>query len=97
MLPRVLQNGFDTDVNSELYQGENGVGQKVLTWYSPTVSNRFHGDLFQLVDRLIEMGEKDFPSDSDYIGYLSVGTETYSSDDFVTFHVPELAVDVNLK
>jgi hypothetical protein len=82
---------------SELYQGENGVGQKVLTWYSPTIANKFHGDLFKLVDRLIEMDEKDFPSSSDYIGYMSVGTETYSSDDFVTFHVPELAVDVHLK
>lgn len=69
----------------------------MLTWYSPTVSNRFHEDLFKLVDRLIEMDEEDFPSESDYIGYMSVGTETYSADDFVTFHVPELAVDVHLK
>jgi len=80
-----------------LYQGENGVGQQVLTWYSTSVANRFHGDLFKLVDRLIEMKETDFPTDSYYIGYMSVGTETYSSDDFVTFHVPELAIDVHLK
>lgn len=84
-------------MHSELYQGKNGVGQQVLTWYSPTVSNRFHGDLFELVERLVEMGETDFPSETDYIGYMSVGTETYSAEDYVTFHVPELAVDVHLK
>ena len=82
---------------SELYQGKNGRGQNVLTWYASKPADKFHGDLQPLVTRLIKMAKTDFPKSSDYIGYMSLGTETYNSDDFVTFHVPELAIDVSRK
>ncbi|KAI6778570.1 Glycosyl hydrolase family 12 [Emericellopsis cladophorae] len=80
-----------------LYSGKNGVGQFVLTWYCEDPAPKFHGDLQPLVDRLVEMGDTNFPTESDYIGYMAVGTETYFSDDYVTFHVPQLAIDVHLK
>ncbi|KFA66793.1 hypothetical protein S40285_08828 [Stachybotrys chlorohalonatus IBT 40285] len=79
-----------------LYNGENSLGQKVHTWMSAEPAERFHGDLFVLVDHLMEMDNDDFPNRSDYIGYLSLGTEAYFSEEVVTFHVPELAIEVQL-
>ncbi|KAG9255594.1 concanavalin A-like lectin/glucanase domain-containing protein [Emericellopsis atlantica] len=81
----------------KLYSGRNGADQFVLTWYAENPASKFHGDLMPLVDRLVEMGDTNFPTKSDYIGYMAVGTETYFSDDYVTFHVPQLAIDVHLK
>lgn len=80
---------------SSLYTGENSNGQTVLTWYSSEPADKFHGDLNPLLDRLVEMAKTDFPTDSDYVGYMSLGTEAYSSDDYVTFHVPELSIEVS--
>lgn len=82
---------------SDLYVGKNGNGQNVLTWYSTKTADKFHGDLAPLVNRLVKLGKTNFPEDSDYIGYMSLGTETYSSDEYVTFHVPELSIDVSTK
>ncbi|KAF4119934.1 Glycosyl hydrolase family 12 [Geosmithia morbida] len=77
-----------------LYAGKNNIGQRVLTWYSQGTADRFHGDLMLFVNRLVELGETQFPTGDDYIGYASLGTETYWVSETVTFHVPTLAFDI---
>lgn len=60
-------------------------------------TEHFHGDLHPLVDRLFTVDNDtaaEYPSRSDYLGYLSLGTEAYSSSTEVTFHVPELSIDI---
>lgn len=69
----------------------------MLTWYSESTADKFHGDLYPLVNRLVEMDRTNFPTKEDYIGYMSLGTEAYFSTEVVTFHVPELSIDVDTK
>ena len=43
------------------------------------------------------MDEDDFPSSSDYLGYIGMGTEAYYAKKEVTFHVPTLSIDIETK
>lgn len=89
-----------------LYVGQNGNKQNVLTWVSDTTTDRFHGDLEPLIAAILKLEANppaaaagaaavSYPSSSDFLGYLSLGTEAYSSSDSVTFHVPALSIDIN--
>lgn len=50
-----------------------------------------------LMDILLAKNDPDYPSTKDYIGYMSLGSEALSANSTVTFHVPTLAIDVELK
>jgi hypothetical protein len=82
---------------SDLYTGENAAGQKVFTWYTETPLHKYNGDLMLLLDILLAKDDSDYPRSSDYIGYMSLGSEALSANKTVTFHVPKLAIDVQTK
>ncbi|KAF4980493.1 hypothetical protein FZEAL_3504 [Fusarium zealandicum] len=78
----------------KLYVGQNQAKQNVLTWYVEKPTQKFSGDLYPLIDEILSMEDKDYPSASDYMGYMSWGTEAYSVNKTVTFDVPSLSIDV---
>ncbi|RDA93291.1 hypothetical protein CP533_2044 [Ophiocordyceps camponoti-saundersi (nom. inval.)] len=80
--------------NFNLYVGENDRKQHVLTWKATSMAHDFHGDISPLIRKVLEANRKGFPSSSDYLGYLSFGTEAYYSDKPVTFSVPSLSIDI---
>ncbi|KAF7552231.1 hypothetical protein G7Z17_g4479 [Cylindrodendrum hubeiense] len=83
-----------------LYFDENSSGQFVITWMAFEVVDTFTGDLYPLVEEVMTLGKSGktayakFPSDTDYIGYMSWGTEAYYSAKNVTFNVASLSIDV---
>ncbi|PHH62840.1 hypothetical protein CDD81_6640 [Ophiocordyceps australis] len=78
----------------DLFFGQNGRGQNVLTWKSKTAAHDFHGDIGPLVAEILQSNRDNFPSASDYLGYLSFGSEAYHSNKPVTFSVPSLSIDI---
>ncbi|RDA88422.1 hypothetical protein CP532_5610 [Ophiocordyceps camponoti-leonardi (nom. inval.)] len=80
--------------NFNLYVGQNDRKQHVLTWKATSMAHDFHGDISPLIQKVLETERKGFPSASDYLGYLSFGTEAYYSDTPVTFSVPSLSIDI---
>jgi hypothetical protein len=67
----------------------------VLTWYVKEPVEKFSGDLSPLVNEILSMSDTDYPSPTDYLGYMAWGTEAYSSNnEYVTFNVTQLAIDV---
>ncbi|KAF5003422.1 hypothetical protein FDECE_10019 [Fusarium decemcellulare] len=79
----------------KLYVGTNDeTKQKVLTWYVDDPVEKFKGDLAPLVNEILSMDDSDYPSPSDYLGYMSWGTEAYSVNTTVTFDVPSLSIDI---
>ncbi|CAG7559681.1 unnamed protein product [Fusarium equiseti] len=81
----------------KLYYDINQAKQKVLTWYVEKPAEKFDGDLWPLVEEILAMDNADYPSASDYIGYMSWGTEAYSVNTTVTFDVPNLSINVGKK
>jgi hypothetical protein len=77
--------------SSDLYTGKNGKGQNVWTWVAATTTNRFVGDIRPI---LTELAGQNGPTGSDYLGYVSFGSEAYYSPQNVTFSVPELSIDI---
>jgi len=93
----IVTNRTLDDVVFNLYNGENEFGQRVLTWVAEEPKERFNGDIFVLVDELVSMDSAGFPSSTDYIGYISVGTEVYfCRNASMTFHASNLAIDLQL-
>ncbi|PNY23766.1 Endoglucanase-1 [Tolypocladium capitatum] len=78
----------------DLYYGVNLNKQNVLTWKATAPAQDFHGDLRPLIDEIFKLGRTGYPTEADYLGYFSFGSETYFSDKPVTFSVPSLSVDV---
>ncbi|KAM5341762.1 hypothetical protein ACJ41O_014793 [Fusarium nematophilum] len=78
----------------KLYYDENENKQKVLTWYVDEPVTKFKGDLAPLVEKILDMDNTNYPSASDYMGYMSWGTEAYYANSMVTFDVPSLSIDV---
>ncbi|RDW77852.1 hypothetical protein BP5796_05704 [Coleophoma crateriformis] len=96
--PIGLENGaVSTQVvnNStfNLYTGENSLNQTVLTWVAANATEIFSGDIAPLLTKLSAMNTT-FPTSSTYLGYLSFGSEAFSSNVNVTFSVPKLSIDV---
>ncbi|OKL63287.1 hypothetical protein UA08_01863 [Talaromyces atroroseus] len=84
-------NGTEFD----LYYGKNGNDQNVFTWLTAETTSRFTGDLLKLITELTMNNTADYyPSGTDYLGYFSFGSEAYFADDYVTFNVPELSIDI---
>ncbi|CAK7226184.1 hypothetical protein SEUCBS140593_006155 [Sporothrix eucalyptigena] len=77
-----------------LYYGTNSLKQNVLTWLASETTDDFNGDLLPLITKLFTLDNANFPSETDYLGYFAFGSEAYYSDDFVTFTVPHLSIDV---
>ncbi|KND89178.1 Endoglucanase-1 [Tolypocladium ophioglossoides CBS 100239] len=78
----------------ELYYGQNLAKQNVLTWKATSPTHDFHGDLHPLLDEIFKLQKTGYPSETDYLGYFSFGSEAYFSDKPVTFSVPSLSIDV---
>lgn len=98
LTPGFLRHISNYIFSSSLYTGENQLGQYVLTWIASDTTEKFTGDLSPLINGVVDLQVTNAktPSDSDYLGYMSMGSEAYSSDREVTFHVPELAVDIQM-
>lgn len=47
-----------------------------------------------LLDAIFKLKDAKYPTQDDYIGYLSFGQEAYSSNKNLTLSVPQLSVDV---
>lgn len=77
-----------------LYTGTNSESQNVLTWVASTTADVFYGDILELVTALFSLSGGEYPSKTDYIGYLAFGSEAYYSDSYVTFSVPTLSIDI---
>jgi hypothetical protein len=58
------------------------------------MTESFRGDIAPLLTQLSALDRADFPADSDYLGYWSLGSEAFSSNANVTFSVPMLSVDI---
>ncbi|KAJ5093507.1 hypothetical protein N7456_009368 [Penicillium angulare] len=95
--PTVVTTQTVNDTKFELYKGPRTAGsttQYVLTWVAATNTDSFKGDIFPLVTNLTSLGGDNYPNNTDYMGILQFGTETYSADSNVTFAVSDLAIDV---
>jgi len=77
-------------------QGATGsaANRQVLTWLASEPTEKFNGDIMPLMDKLVSMAQEGFPKETDYLGYMSLGSETLSATDPVTFSVPRLSIDV---
>jgi hypothetical protein len=87
-------------VTFNLYYGQNGLGQTVVTWSVPTgtIANNFVGDLAPLVtydfSKLALPANIPYPSSNAYLGYIGMGSEAYTSEQNVTLSVPKLDMKV---
>ncbi|KAH7123003.1 concanavalin A-like lectin/glucanase domain-containing protein [Dactylonectria macrodidyma] len=84
-----------------LWYDSNQNDQFVITWMPFEDVDSFTGNLYPLVEEVMKMGASSnseyskFPSSSDYIGYMSWGTEAYYSEKNVTFNVAKLSIDID--
>lgn len=87
-------------VTFNLYYGENGLGQTVLTWTVPTntIANNFNGNLSPLVaydfSKLTLPANIPYPQSEAYLGYIGLGSEALSATQNVTLSVPKLDMQV---
>jgi hypothetical protein len=79
---------------SNLYSGQNDLQQTVLTWLASETTESFSSDIAPLITQLSSINNADFPTDSDFLGYMSLGSEAFSSNTNVTFYVPTLSIDI---
>lgn len=77
-----------------LYFGQNSLLQYVLTWSATQAVENFVGDIAPLITGIASLGRADFPSSSDYLGYMGLGSEALWSPQSVTFDVNYLSMDV---
>ncbi|EQL01618.1 hypothetical protein G6O67_002817 [Ophiocordyceps sinensis] len=77
-----------------LYYGQNGRQQHVLTWKAAQTAHDFHGDISPLVQEILQSDKPDYPKKGDYLGYFSFGSEAYHSNKPVRFSVPSLSIDI---
>ncbi|KAI5460394.1 concanavalin A-like lectin/glucanase domain-containing protein [Mariannaea sp. PMI_226] len=80
--------------NFGLFTGNNSNNQVVLTWMASDTADSFNGDVYPLIEKLLKMDQADFPTEDYYMGYMSWGSEAYSSTKNVTFNVPKLSIDL---
>jgi hypothetical protein len=87
-------------VTFNLFYGENGLGQTVLTWMVPanTIANNFNGNLAPLVNydfsKLTLPANIPYPKSDAYLGYIGLGSEALSATQNVTLSVPKLDMQV---
>ena len=78
---------------SSLYTGQNSLDQYVLTWVASETTEKFHGDLAPLVTKLTTLSGN-YPTESDYLGYMGLGSEALYATNSTTFYVPMLSIDI---
>ena len=83
--------GKPTNIDSDLYYGDNDLGQRVFTWMAQQNVTAFTGDISPLLQTL---GNFSGPDSDDYLGYLAFGSEVLYSFENVTVSVPRLEMDV---
>ncbi|CAM1501253.1 Fc.00g104150.m01.CDS01 [Cosmosporella sp. VM-42] len=81
-------------VKFDLFTDQNSLGQYVLTWVAEKTTDKFTADLAPLVAQLLKTKKKGYPTAADYLGYVGFGSEAYWSNATVTFHVPNLSIDI---
>lgn len=79
---------------SNLYTGQNGLQQTVLTWLASKTTEVFNGDIAPLLSQLYSSNHADFPAGTSFLGYLGLGSEAFSATANVTFSMPLLSIDV---
>jgi hypothetical protein len=79
------------DIDSDLYYGDNDLGQRVFTWVAQQNVTAFAGDVSPLLQRL---GNFSGPDPDAYLGYLAFGSEVLYSPENVTLSVPRLEMDI---
>ncbi|TQV98611.1 Concanavalin A-like lectin/glucanase [Cordyceps javanica] len=85
----------NAQVTFDLYADKHPTtSQFVLTWKAQTITEKFHGDVFPLIDYILQSGNSSYPSTSDFLGSFGMGTEAYDSPQNVTFYCPDFAVSV---
>lgn len=77
-----------------LYFGQNGQGQYVLTWSAATTVENFVGDIAPLVKGVTTLGLPNSPGADNYLGYMGLGSEALWTPQEVTFDVSYLSMDV---
>ncbi|KAH8893003.1 concanavalin A-like lectin/glucanase [Thozetella sp. PMI_491] len=75
-----------------LYFAFNKLGQGTSTWLASETIDKFDGDIAPLLTKLTQLNHPSLPSLSDTLGYLSLGSETYSAKKPATFFVPHLSI-----
>ncbi|ATY58637.1 Concanavalin A-like lectin glucanase [Cordyceps militaris] len=89
----------DTTTNAQvlfdLYADKHPTtSQFVLTWKAKTITEKFHGDVYPLIEYILTAGNSSYPSSEAYLGSFGMGTEAYDSPSNVTFFCPDFAVQV---
>ncbi|KOS17145.1 Endoglucanase-1 [Escovopsis weberi] len=77
-----------------LYHDQNQNKQEVLTWYSTQPILEFSGDITPLINAIFTLQLPGLPSETDYLGYWSFGSEAFSCPEVVTFNVPRFSLDI---
>jgi hypothetical protein len=90
--------------SSNLYSGQNGRKQWVLTWLASESANvtpgdgktteAFTGDLLPLITDLYTRTGDAYPARTDYLGIFQFGTEAFTSSTNVTFWAPKFSIDL---
>lgn len=80
-----------------MYFGQNGLGQYVLTWVAAQAVEKFIGDISPLLTTIPSLGQTEYPAASDYLGYMGLGSEALWTPQQVTFDVSHLTMDVRSK
>lgn len=82
-------------VHSDLFEDKHPTtSQYVMTWRAQETTEKFHGDLYPLVEYLFSSNDANHPTKADYLGSFGMGSEAYDSPQNVTFYVPDFAVNV---
>lgn len=86
---------FTNQHGSDLYAAKHpSTDQFVMTWKAKTVTEKFHGDVYPLVEYILQAGNADYPPTDAYLGSFGMGTEAYDAPSNVTFYCPDFAVSV---
>lgn len=94
----ILVESVDDDADrscSDLYADKHPTTKQfVMTWKAQEITEKFHGDVYPLIDYILTAGNSSYPTSDDYLGSFGMGTEAYDSPSNVTFYCPDFAVNV---
>lgn len=88
-LCQLLTHSFNSDLWADHHPT---TPQFVMTWKARSITEKFHGDIYPLVEYVLSTGNSTFPSSSDFLGSFGMGSEAYDSPQNVTFYCPDFAV-----
>ena len=67
----------------------------MLSWVATKHAYTFKASLSEFMEAIYKENNPDYPSSTDYLGYVAFGQEAYSATNNVTFSVPKLRVDIS--